>query len=575
MKQKRCLQAILAISISFLSLNSEGKAQNLIKSYETENAVYQLCKQGSDLINRGDYAQAEAILSRATGYDPTSYSQNVHLELSAAARGKKDFSRAVAEIETAQRFKPYDQGLYDIAMIYYEAKDYDRASDYLSRYLAMGDVPLAREAKKQLKEVTVYGSLSKATKLIDQGKFEEAKKSLNKAAAFDPSNFSGDVHGNLAYLMQRTGRPEEAIVEGKKALGFDPKEKTTLYTIGLAYQDIGSFDEAISYFKRYCDLETNAQERQQALNFIQELADDKVKLDPAANSSPDYLDQIRASGDGKIWRASTLPLKVYIAPCKDKGYKPVFRDYIANAFDTWCEASGKRLNYTITNRADDADIKVSFTAGSVSMAESGRVRQKAGLTQVFSSGGTKIDSATVVVRTLNSFDMDQPVENGECASTCMHEIGHALGLGHSTMPSDVMYFGSSSKQSGMPTKRDKLTIARMYQSYAPLDFKSKLRPEVKNEIKYLPPPGFVPPKPPATDFPLFLPPPLKRDLAPPLFTPPPLAKVEKSDRAPSAGEGKNPPPLFMPAPIAKTRSALSKKSPAKGAPPPFFHPPVK
>lgn len=139
----------------------------------------------------------------------------------------------------------------------------------------------------------------------------------------------------------------------------------------------------------------------------------------------------------------------------------------------------------------------------------------------------------------------------------MHEIGHSLGLGHSTLIYDVMYFRSSTKQTGHPSSRDRATIAHLYANHPIVDFKAKEAPIPGDKpIKFLPPPTFLPPPPPDTGKltpPLFMPPPLKKKLTPPLFTPPPL---KKSKPAPVR-------PVFVPPP-------LKKKETVK---PPLFTPP--
>ncbi len=151
------------------------------------------------------------------------------------------------------------------------------------------------------------------------------------------------MHGNLAFVLERTGRPEQAIVEGQKALKLDPSEKTVVYTLGIACQDLGRFDQAISWLRRYTTMETVAESREKALGFIQELADDRAKIDVSANNKPDYLDQLRAKHDVESWAQDRMPLKVYIAPAVGvPGYRPVFKTFVLRSLDTWCADSGQK-----------------------------------------------------------------------------------------------------------------------------------------------------------------------------------------------------------------------------------------
>ena len=239
------------------------------------------------------------------------------------------------------------------------------------------------------------------------------------------------------------------------------------------------------------------------------------------------------------------------------------------SLDTWCEASGKKVNYTISKKRDNADIVVSWTPNVLNSESESRV--VAGLTtpQV---AGEEYESVLVQLRTTDPYTPGVFVRDGEMGSVTMHEVGHAIGLDHSNYIYDVMYFRSNSMQSGMPTKRDKATMAKLYVDHPVIMFKPN--PEstpAGPPVVFLPPPTFAPPKPPDNTNilpPMFTPPPLKEKLAPPMFIPPPLS-----------GNRKPPPnavsiPTFMPPPVDKTKSRGGRNA-GEGATPFFVPPPVK
>jgi predicted Zn-dependent protease len=59
----------------------------------------------------------------------------------------------------------------------------------------------------------------------------------------------------------------------------------------------------------------------------------------------------------------------------------------------------------------------------------------------------------------------------EIMRTCLHEVGHALGIdGHSADVNDVMYFSESAKHMGTLTRRDMVTIIRLYGRYPARNF---------------------------------------------------------------------------------------------------------
>jgi len=567
------LSACAALLLAAQPFTGAYAERTLLKDYNTENTVYKLCDQARAALNARNYSQARDILLQAAAYDPTSFSGYIHTSLADAYRGMNDYTQAISEAENALHLDPRaESALYTIALTYYDLNNFDLAQKYLQKYMQTTKDPGSRsQAQTLLKAITVYQNLKKASKCAESGDFQEAKRLLEKAAAFDPSDFTTDIHANLAYVLERAGEPEKAITEGQKVFKMDPTRKQTAYTIGLAYQDIGKFDDAISWLQRYVNLESDGAQRDVANNFIHELSDDRSKVSDKENNLPDYLNQLKANNAAEHWSKTSMPIKVWVSDGAGVfGYRPSYRNYIIKAYDTWCEASGKKLNYKIVKDPGNADIKVSWTRESISMQENGRQRLKAGLTTTHTDGNDDIQNATVVIQTVHAFNPKRLIEEGEAASTCMHEVGHSLGLGHSTCVSDIMYFGSSTKQSGMPTKRDRNTIARIYQDYPVIGFVPQSTSSVV-PVQYLPPPAFMPPEPPSTKKltpPMFMPPPPKTDnekLSPPLFMPPPLKKSEPAQEKSTP----LPVPMFMPPPIKS--KAPSKKENSDH--PQFFMPP--
>ncbi len=568
----RCndIAAIRTYAVVIMTLIGSGAAvlyspAQAAKNYQTEKQAYDLCLDSDRLIAQKDFGQAESILRTAAALDPTSYSSHIHLSLAKCIRARKSYELAVAECKKALSFDPKSEtALYTLAQIYNDMDRQDDCLKCLKQYVQITkDASSKSDALKFVKEISTYKNLTEARQKIDAGKDREALKLLDEATKADPSPFSASVHAGKSFVLRRLGESEKAVVEGKKAFDLDPTDKATAYNIAIACQDIADFDEAIDWLHRYAALESDSAARANAETFMHELEVDRKQFNKKDNQKPDYLDQMKEEREVPSWSATKMPLRIYVAQGTGvKGFKPEFKAYVTKSLDTWCIASGKKLNYVYTSDPKAADITLGWTSDELVGTDASDHRLRAGLTQL-TSANKIIDKAKVKIRTVNPFSPSVPVRPGECASVCMHELGHALGLGHSTYIYDVMYFRSSTKQTGLPTARDNATIARLYSPNPTVNFIAKADTKFAPPITYLPPPAFVPPRLSVTKVmvpPMFMPPPIKTEkkLEPPLFTPPPLSPQNRPPTKPAKDV-----PLFTPPPLQK------KKAPT----PQFFTPP--
>lgn len=532
-----------------------SNGSNKVSDYQREKQAYDACQKVNKLLGSGSYSEAAQVAQSGISCDPTAYSGYLHRQLSTCLKAQKDFHGAIEELKKAAKLdQTYKNSTYDIALINYESGNLEEAIKGLEEAQKQpGASPeMKQQASNLLSQVGAFGYLRMAERAVAANNLSTAKRHLERAARFDPSTYSGSVHGNMAYVLRELGESERAIEEGKKALAFQPNQANTLYTIGLAYQDTGNFQEAINWLTRYTQLETNPQNRQKAEVFIAELKDDLGKQKPGLDKKADYLESCMENGVVPSWPASKMPLKVYIrSGTSQSGYKSIYRDFTIHALDTWCSVCPK-LSYKLVENPETADISVSFSNSTLGMSENGRTRLKAGITDI-KTEKAEILTAKVSVTTINPFDQ-KPVRDGECASITMHEIGHSLGLDHSTAVSDIMYFGSSCKQTGKPTARDRNTLALIYKD-KPIIAASLNKTVKPLNITYLPPPAFLPPAPVDTKNlkpPVFLPPPLAKEvqyMKPPLFVPPPLKRDNTGNKMVPAGErDKSKLPFFLPPP---------------------------
>ncbi len=164
------------------------------------------------------------------------------------------------------------------------------------------------------------------------------------------------------------------------------------------------------------------------------------------------------------------PIRIYIDDNSVlQHYDPVYEDSVLKAIEYWEEGGNGKLVYVpefiIVDSATDADIIVSFVENleTVDNAPEGVAGFAIPYMQDSGNGDANMLERVEIVLELGNYQGRawRPYGKNNMFQISKHELGHALGLAHSSNPRDIMYFSYAHKEDINPE------LASMTRPYLP------------------------------------------------------------------------------------------------------------
>lgn len=188
-------------------------------------------------------------------------------------------------------------------------------------------------------------------------------------------------------------------------------------------------------------------------SYIELLARSETRRRIRSSGSSTYLGaMLGASNDSMLRRwenRQTSPIRVWFAPTYAANFKPAFLDAIRAAFGEWA-AAGVPVRFDFDGDSSNAEITVKWRPQFEI--------ERTGQTDVTWDENGQIQS---VVVTLATFDpKGRPMEPDDIRVVATHEVGHVLGLDHSSDSTDIMFPTAKVREL---SDRDARTVTLLYQ----------------------------------------------------------------------------------------------------------------
>lgn len=426
------LGAVVAVACSF-AFGGVGFAQ------QSEEAMA-LYNQALPYLVQEQWEPASRCLYRAAQLAPND--MRIQYNLGVAFNGLKRYREAWQAFARASQLDPSSaKAALALAHAYGDCGDKKRC------------VTLLQDAQRRF-------SLSKdeqemvADLLAEYAEGGQAMQGLATLVNRQPQNV--EMHKTLAYSLTKAGKYKEALAEYQTCC------------------KLGAPSPGIYHNMMYCQDKLGDLEGLQATRrlYIQRFPNDKdakTIQDEIAYYEKDFAKTRKREANQANERGAfadiRMPVKVYVhnrlsgrttwsaqQPQTGQG-KVNFSLMVERALDQWTAASGRRLTFMIIDDPQSANIECQWTP------------DRAKLHYSFAAGVTSYSYNKLQEPKATIFLLTDCKDENEFLSTSLHEIGHAIGLAHSSSPADIMYSsGQTTVNNAAPSlsANDVARLSRLY-----------------------------------------------------------------------------------------------------------------
>jgi len=256
-----------------------------------------------------------------------------------------------------------------------------------------------------------------------------------------------------------TGGYLAVVAALKERLTSNPRDINGWLIVEQIEEALGHWDLAINAYDSVVsncpDYAKVVSVKQNIIKLEAKSKSEPIELSKSLSPSEMYLIQSIIGGLA-TWSVERFPLKIYISPSQPTN--PILANLISithEAFVDWSNHSDSKVSMIFVKELAKADIVFEWTKDKKNILAPGRD----GYTSFEWKSG-KISRAYITCLMVGNLT-NQPISDSYARHLSRHEIGHALGLGHSIEMADIMFALDWSNDANI-SPQDQKTLVQLY-----------------------------------------------------------------------------------------------------------------